>query len=295
MTFAQPSAPYQHIIIISIIIIIPTTSRARYSTTNGRQWRSPLTETFSRTSFGSHGTFAPSFDSFVTVRKGALSVTSPDDNTRFSAVPRASLSDRIANEREKSRFRGNVHDSPAERSESKDPLATAARGALTAPRSSSPPLPPLPRYPLPLPARPPPGPCAEPRGTRRPSSRGPELRPHHPSAPSGAPCFSHPHRRLFHPRPHPTLRSSRESFFLASRPSRLPRRCVSRLMPFFYTLNRVLASLPSVFLRSHVVRSRIPRSDTRSTSRPIIRMTLNAFAGSHRVARAIDPKDDVDR
>jgi len=43
---------------------------------------------------------------------------------------------------------------PAERSESKDPPATAARGALTAPRSSSPPLPPPPRRSLPLPVRP---------------------------------------------------------------------------------------------------------------------------------------------
>lgn len=172
-----------------------------------------------------------------------------------------------------SRQRDNVHG--PERSESEDLPATAARGALTAPRSSSPPLPPPPRHPLPLLARP-----SSPRAALgAPRSRGPESSP--PSAGlAGRRASLAPHYRPFHPRLHPTLRSSRESFFLTSRPSRLPWRCVSRLisffsspssLPFFLSFFIVRSSragvLIPVLLAFAFARPRFLGDDTRSTRR----------------------------
>lgn len=155
----------------------------------------------------------------------------------------------------------SVHGPPTERSESEDPPATAARGALTVPRSSSPPLPPPSQRCLPLlvvPSLPP---------------RGPQLFPTTDRSPSGAPCFSRPHHRPFHPRPHPTLRSSRESFFLASRPSRLLWRCVSRPILFFpclsisFSFSTLRISRPIRLTRSRLsVCPRFLRNDTRRVS-----------------------------
>ena len=119
--------------------------------------------------------------------------------------------------------------------------------------------------------------------TRSPP-RGPELSPPPLAILAGrraVPCFSRPHHRPFHPRPHPTLRSSRESFFLASRPSRLLWRCVSRLISFFLSPSPFcsisfslfpnpsnlstpirLVSLIRIFCTSN--RPRFLRNDTRS-------------------------------
>lgn len=96
-------------------------------------------------------------------------------------------------------------------------------------------------------------------------TRGPELS----LLPGEAPRFSRPHQHLSHPRPHPTLQSSRESFFLAESPfSSSAAMCLTRLIPFFLSLPLFL-SLPTEFSLPPTLFSRsLPYAFRPTSSRP---------------------------